>query len=222
MSRILLVEDDTSLGATLQERLVREGYEVLWAQSAKQAQELFESSMFDLGILDVGLPDHSGFELATWLKQRSSMPFIFMTAMSTAEYRLQGFEIGAEEYIPKPFHLKEILMRVKHVLEQHPVKRFATLGDSKVDFASLNVARADGSEVRMAARDAQILKLLSDRAPEVVSREEILNRFWGEDKFPSERTVDNCILRLRQAIADEGGEVIRSVRGVGYQLEKRQ
>lgn len=224
MSRLLLVEDDTSLGATLQERLAKEGYFVQWAQSSSEASSAYQNGLFDLVILDIGLPDGSGFDLATWINRQNennNTPFIFLTAMSTAEYRLKGYELGAEEFIPKPFHLKEILLRVRHVLENHAVKRVAQLGEIRIDFGSHCVSHPDGREIRMSARDAQILRLLTDRAPEVVSREEILNKFWGQDKFPSERTVDNCIVRLRQAIADESGEVIRSVRGVGYQVEKR-
>jgi two-component system, OmpR family, phosphate regulon response regulator PhoB len=222
VSQLLLVEDDTSLGETLQERLIREGHSVEWAQNAEQARTIFESKTFDLAILDVGLPDGNGFELADWMKERSQVPFIFVTAMSSAEYRLQGFELGAEEYIPKPFHLKEILMRVRHVLENHSVKRVASLGELTIDFESQSISHPDGREIRLNARDAQILKVLTERSPAVVSRDEILNKFWGQDKYPSERTVDNCIVRLRQALADENGEIIRSVRGVGYQLEKRQ
>jgi DNA-binding response OmpR family regulator len=221
MKRLLLIEDDASLGATLHERLEREGYRVDWAPTAAAARPFFEENEYDLAILDVGLPDGSGFELASWIKGQSPIPFIFVTAMSTAEYRLKGFELGAEEYIPKPFHLKEILLRVKHVLENHPVRRTAALGDLRIDFQSQNVRHPDGREVRLSARDARILKLLTERSPAVVSRDEILNRFWGQGKFPSERTVDNCIVRLRHALGDEEGELIRSVRGVGYQLERR-
>lgn len=222
MSRLFLVEDDASLGATLQERLQKQGHGVRWVQSIAQAETHFAAGEFDLVILDVGLPDGSGFDFAEKIRGRSSIPFIFVTAMSTAEYRLQGFEMGAEEYIPKPFHLKEFLLRVQHVLENHSVQRVFKLGSAEIDFASHSVVQQSGREVRLTTRDAQILKLLTERSPEVVSRDEILSRFWGDDKFPSERTVDNCIVRLRQAIADDSGEVIRSVRGVGYQIEKRQ
>ncbi|HEX4924864.1 MAG TPA: response regulator, partial [Bdellovibrionales bacterium] len=117
MKHLLLVEDDPSLGATLQERLEKEGYSVAWAQSRAEAESAFARKPPDLVILDVGLPDGSGFDLAKLIKKKSVVPFIFVTAMTTAEYRLEGFEIGAEEYIPKPFHLKELLLRVKHVLD---------------------------------------------------------------------------------------------------------
>ena len=220
MSRLLLVEDDTSLGETLQERLIREGHVVDWAQYASKARMLFAKELYDLTLLDVGLPDGDGFELADWMRQQKDVPFIFVTAMSTAEYRLRGFEIGAEEYIPKPFHLKEILMRVRHVLENHTIMRVASIGEILVDFDKQSVAHPNGSEVRLNMRDSQILKILTERSPAVVSRNEILDKFWGQDKYPTERTVDNCIVRLRQALADENGEIIRSVRGVGYQLER--
>src|SRR5689334_221910 len=115
MKHLLLVEDDSSLGATLQERLEKEGYSVDWATTQNEAISFLKSRAPDLVILDVGLPDGSGFDLAKKIKSESLVPFIFVTAMTNAEYRLEGYEIGAEEYIPKPFHLKELLIRVKHV-----------------------------------------------------------------------------------------------------------
>jgi len=115
MKTILLVEDDRSLGATLQARLSREGYQVSWVETKQRALTKVEDAFWDLIILDVGLPDGSGFELARELKANRSFPIMFMTALGSAEKRLEGFEIGAEEFIPKPFHLRELLLRVKHV-----------------------------------------------------------------------------------------------------------
>src|SRR5437762_10358972 len=113
MKRLLLVEDDRSLGATLAERLEREKYEVYWAQTQQRALKKLSEGLWDLVILDIGLPDGSGFELARHIKESTSLPIMFMTALSTAEHRLEGFEIGAEEFLPKPFHLRELLLRVR-------------------------------------------------------------------------------------------------------------
>lgn len=223
MKKLLLVEDDESLGATLQERLQKEGYAVEWARSLREARAKTESTTFGLVILDVGLPDGTGTEFAKELRKRTPTPFIFVTARNSAEDRLEGYEIGAEEYIPKPFHLKELLLRVKHVLEEHgeepatAIKRkFRCLGRT-IDLDAMAIETADGKREFLAARDHRLLEFLVAAAPRVVSRDEILNEIWGEEKFPSSRTVDNAMVRLRQAIGDRDGAVIRSVRSVGYQ-----
>ena len=217
MIKILLTEDDLSLGETLRERLIKEGYDVTWVETQADAERTFGEKPFDLVLLDVGLPDGSGFDLARTIRKSSSVPLVFMTAMNTAEHRLEGYEIGAEEFIPKPFHLKELLLRVKHVLENHAVKHTVSAGSKTIDLDAQAVVSASGEREFLAARDFQLLKLLIDSAPKVLSRDEILDQVWGEDKFPNHRTVDNSIVRLRQALGDDGGKYIRSVRGVGYQ-----
>jgi DNA-binding response OmpR family regulator len=214
MKKILLVEDDNSLGTTLKERLEKEGYLVQWATTVAKARTA-AANEFDIAILDIGLPDGDGFELASSFKGR--MPIIFMTALNSAENRLRGYETGAEEFIPKPFHLRELLMRVQHVFENHALEKVLHINGRTVNLSALIVKQADGSTEALQARDGELLKLLVAKAPSVVSRDEILNQIWGEDKFPSQRTVDNSIVRLRSAIGDKDGHIIRSVRGVGYQ-----
>ncbi len=224
MKRLLLVEDDESLGATLQERLAKEGYAAEWARDLASARAKAKHSTFDLVVLDVGLPDGTGLEFAQELRAASNVPFIFVTARNSAEDRLLGYEIGAEEYIPKPFHLKELLLRVRHVLDNHPIESSSPRGERKfivfgrtIDLDAMAVEAADGKREFLAARDHRLLEFLIQSSPKVVSRDEILNEVWGEEKFPSSRTVDNAIVRLRQALGDREGTVIRSVRSVGYQ-----
>jgi DNA-binding response OmpR family regulator len=215
MTRILLVEDDRSLGATLRERLVKEGYEVVWKTSKVDALGEPRNAPFDLYILDVGLPDGNGFDLAEELRARHARPFVFLTAQGDAESRLRGYELGAEEYIPKPFHLRELLLRVRHVLENHTRAHVLALGDVRVDFDSYTFERA-GKKESLHAKDLQLLKCLVDHSPKVLSRDEALNLVWGEDKFPTARTVDNAIMRLREALGEGLSACIESVRGVGY------
>jgi DNA-binding response OmpR family regulator len=217
MKRLLLVEDDRSLGATLCERLQRENYEVSWAETKQRALKSLGEGLWDLVILDIGLPDGSGFELARHIKQSSSLPIMFMTALSTAEHRLEGFEIGAEEFIPKPFHLQELLLRVKHVLENHPVHRQITCHGRVIDLDNRVIVQPDGQREHPAARDFELLQLLITSSPRVVSRNQILDVLWGEDKLLNQRTVDNMIVRLRQMTGDTNSTCIRSVRGIGYQ-----
>lgn len=227
-ARLLLVEDDASLGETLEERLRREGYDVRWVGTQADAEIAWRSGPFDLIVLDVGLPDGSGFEFARKVAAESATPFIFVTAMNGAEARLEGYEIGAEEFIPKPFHLKELLLRVRHVLHTHASPAAPAVastgpvmlevgGGVTVEFESRRVLKADGTSEFLQAREFEILKFLIGRTPAVLSRDAILDAVWGEDRYPSHRTVDNAIVRLRQALGDEGGRRIRSVRGVGYQ-----
>jgi DNA-binding response OmpR family regulator len=218
MSALLLIEDDFSLGETLRERLAKEGYEVNWAQTLYQAEAAISRQNFDLVLLDVGLPDGTGFDFARRLKAEKGTPFIFVTAMNSAEHRLEGYEIGAEEFIPKPFHLKELLMRVRHVLGTHETAvSEIRVGDRTIDLKAQAVIDSQGQKEFLPARDFQLLKLLIQSAPKVVSRDEILDRVWGEDRFPNHRTIDNTVVRLRQFLGDNGGKMIRSVRGVGYQ-----
>ncbi len=167
--------------------------------------------------MDVKLPDGSGFGLARQIKRSSLTPIMFMTALNSAENRLEGFEIGADEYLPKPFHLKEFILRVGHVLATQRVPEVLTVRGRQIDLAALSVVNPDGNRVFLQVRDAHVLKLLIAAAPTAVDRSEILDRVWGRDQYPSARAVDNAIVRVRQALQDEKGDLIRSVRGVGYQ-----
>ncbi len=217
MKSILLVEDDRSLGATLRDRLAREGYDVSWVETKQNALKKFGDSFWDLVILDVSLPDGSGFEIARSIKSVSSVPIMFMTALGTAENRLEGFEIGAEEFIPKPFHLRELLLRVEHVFERHPVRRHVACNGRTIELDSRTIAHPNGEREHLPARDFELLELLITSAPRAVSRNEIIDKLWGEDKLGNQRTVDNMIVHLRQSLGDTKSEFIRSVRGVGYQ-----
>jgi DNA-binding response OmpR family regulator len=216
MAHVLLVEDDASLGHTLTERLERDGHAVAWAPSLADARAHLDEGPWDLAILDVKLPDGSGFDLARQIKTSSTIPVMFMTALNSAENRLEGFESGADEYLPKPFHLQEFLIRVRHVLARPRARRLVHCGGATVDFDALTI-EAHGQQTRLQVRDSHVLALLIQAAPRAVDRSVILDQVWGADRFPTPRAVDNAIVRLRQALGDADGRFIRSVRGVGYQ-----
>ncbi len=217
MSRVLLIEDDRSLGKTLAERLQKEGLDVHWVETLASGRSAAEQGAWDLAIVDVMLPDGSGFDLVPDIRLRSRTPIMFMTALNSAESRLTGFELGADEYLPKPFHLKEFLLRVRHVLTTQPHRAVLHAGSAVIDWDAMTVAQAGGERSFLPVRDYQVLRLLVDAAPRAVSRGDILDRVWGEDEFPTQRTVDNAIVRLRQALGDQDGLLIRTVRGIGYQ-----
>lgn len=214
---LLLVEDDLSLGATLSERLQKD-FQVLWCRNCFEAQQILKSDQdFHLAILDVGLPDGNGFDLAAQIQQKfKNHPklFIFLTAQADAESRLKGFELGAQEFVPKPFHLKELLLRVHHVLDTHQFQQVIVLEHCQIDLEAMTIKDKTGKIEYPPLTDMKVLQFLIDRAPRSVSRDEIIDFVWGQDKMPSHRSIDNVIVRLRQLLKNE--DVIRSVRGVGY------
>lgn len=218
--KILLVEDDVTLGGILKERLLAE-YDVEWVSTEAEAQKKITNNRYDLYILDVGLPDGNGFNIAKVLANSPLKPsFIFLTAQGDPETRLQGYELGAEEFIPKPFHLKELMIRVKHVLDAHVTVQKIELENCAIDLQSFSVHSKTGNIEYPPVKDMQILKLLIEQSPKTLSRDEIINHVWGQEKDLSPRTIDNAIARLRQVIGDEQEQYIRSVRGIGYQWNK--
>ena len=227
-SKIIVVEDEKNVGSTLVERLQKEGFEVTWVLSQKDALECLNRQRFDLAILDVGLPDGSGFDVAACIrKTQPATALIFLTAMGAAEDRIRGLELGAEDYIVKPFHLKELILRIRNglrraqyvsssVQEQY---RKVQIGKATIYFEKFE-AHFDGQIVSLTHKEVALLKLLVEKRGCVVSRDEILNHAWSEDEFPTPRTVDNFIMRLRRLVELNPEEplVIKSIRGIGYQL----
>lgn len=217
MKKILLLEDDATLGKSLNERLSKE-YSVDWMKSVKEAHHSLKEIRYDLAILDVGLPDGSGFDVAHEIRARSpGTLFIFLTAQADAESRLKGFELGAEEFIPKPFFLKELLIRVKHVLDIHTPKQEVKLKEFTIDFTDMSIRHASGKIDYPPLTEMKVLEVLIQKSPQAVSRDDIFDFVWGKDKTPNLRSVDNIIVKLRQLLGDADGTRIRSVRGLGYQ-----
>ncbi len=227
-SRLLVLEDEKNVGSTLVERLQKEGFKVTWVKSIAGAIEEIHSQVFDLAILDVGLPDGSGFDVAALLrKKQPGTAVIFLTAFGNAEDRIRGLELGAEDYVVKPFHLKELILRIRNGLKRaqfvSPAKagsqEAVSIGQAKIYFLRFE-AEVDGQVIALSHKEVALLKLLTERRGQVVSRDEILNHAWSEDEFPTPRTVDNFIMRIRRLVEvnPEEPEVIKSIRGIGYQL----
>ncbi|WP_411822301.1 response regulator transcription factor [Leptospira sp. 'Mane'] len=214
---VMIVEDDESLGETLRERLVKEGYKVFWSKTAADSKVLFLEKKPNLVILDLRLPDENGFHVAEFIKKESKdTPFLFLTAQAGAQERLKGFELGAVEFIPKPFHLKELLIRLERVIRisQKPFGKKWISGSFEIHLDSFAVKSPAGELFPLSKRDCALLELLISEADHVWSRNEILDQIVGEDAFPTQRTIDNAIVRLREALGESS---IRNVRGVGYQ-----
>ena len=223
-ARVLFVEDEANLGSTLMERLTRSGFEVTWARSIAGAQAELARQSFDLALLDVGLGAGSGFLLGESIRQKAvGTAIIFLTAMGDPQYRVRGLELGAEDYIVKPFNYQELVLRMENGLRR---ARFCGTGLNRVQVGRAVIhfpactAEVEGRTTALSQRETALLKLLVERRGSVVSRDQILDVVWSRDDHPTSRTVDNFILKLRRLVEldPETQTVIRSVRGVGYQL----
>lgn len=228
-ARILVVEDEPNVGRTLTERLTTEGYQVKWAKSLAEGLAADSAGRWDLALLDVGLPDGSGFDLAAGLRRRHPQTaIVFVTAFGTPEDRVRGLELGAEDYVVKPFHFKELLLRIQNALRRAALlsqgetrfERPVQVGRARIDLRRMEV-QVDGETRTLTHKECAVLTLLLEKQGAVLARDEILDRAWAPDEFPTPRTVDNFIVRLRRMIEADPSEprVIRSIRGVGYQLD---
>jgi len=226
--RILIVEDEPELAAGIRENLTLEGYEADVAGDGETGLESARSGAYELVILDIMLPHKDGYAVCRELRQEGNMvPVLFLTAKGEPEDRIRGLEEGGDDYMSKPFHLKELLLRVAAILRRSrwygsstiddPVVRF---GGNEVDFRTYRGRSADGSEHELTHKEAMILRLLVQRQGEVVSRDDILDVVWGYDAFPSSRTVDNFILRLRRRFERDPHEPrhFHTVHRVGYRF----
>ncbi|MFO1503611.1 MAG: response regulator transcription factor [Steroidobacteraceae bacterium] len=229
---LLLVEDDPNVARTLAERLGSEGFEVTHAGSVAAAKLAVAQRRFVAAILDVGLPDGNGFDVARHLREASPQTaLLFLTAYGTPEDRIHGLELGADDYMTKPFAFRELLLRVQNMLKRArdiSDSQAAPAGPVRIGIASVDFARftahSGGTLHRLTHKECAVLQLLLEKAGKAVSRDEILGRAWAPDEFPTERTVDNFILRLRRLVEQDPANprTIRSIRGVGYQLENEQ
>ncbi len=210
MTSLLLVEDDLQLGKTLSSQLTDQGYKVHWCQTVESYKALDEHG-FDLAIVDLNLPDGSGFDVIAKL----NIPVIIMTAQNSPENRLQGLELGVYDFIPKPFLFKELHLKLGRLLSERQ-QTIDLDGRLQIDLKSRTIEDQKSNTTFLNEREYQILKLLIEKTPQVVSRDEILN-FLKEDESASHRSIDNVIVRLRQVLEDENHKYIHSVRGVGYQ-----
>ncbi len=226
---LLMVEDDANVADTLAERLRANGYAVTPATSVAAARQALATGQFDIALLDVGLPDGSGFDVARTLRDTSpGTAMVFLTAYGTPEDRIHGLELGADDYITKPFVFRELLLRLQNSLRrasylQQPVgaaRGAVRIGEADVDFGRFTATVA-GSVHPVTHKECAVLKLLVERAGTAVSRDEILDRAWSADEFPTSRTVDNFIMRLRRLVEKDPANprTLRSIRGVGYLFE---
>ena len=222
---ILLVEDEESITTPLSDALRREGFEPTVAGTAAQALELAESSEPDLVLLDVMLPDGSGFDVCRELRARSRVPIIMLTARGDEADRVAGLEAGADDYVVKPFSAREVAARIRAVLRRAgPEAEESDGGPLEIGAVSLDPARheatLEGQTLDLSRKEFDVLRLLMENAGTVVKRERLLEEVWDTNWFGSTKTLDVHVSALRRKLGDDPAEprYIRTVRGVGFRF----
>jgi two-component system, OmpR family, alkaline phosphatase synthesis response regulator PhoP len=229
-NRILVVEDEPHIAAGLVENLRAEGHEAHTVGDGEKALEWLGREQCALVILDVMLPGMDGFAVCRTLREQgNNTPVLFLTARGDPADRVRGLEAGGDDYLAKPFHLQEFLLRVRAILRRWdwyrsssdtPASAVLRFAGNEVDFRAFRARSWNGQVQELTEKEAMILKVLAERPGEIVSREDLLERVWGYDVFPSTRTVDNFILRLRKRFERDptNPRHFLTVWGVGYRF----
>ncbi len=224
MYKILIIEDDRSILKAVEANLVGEGYEVETAMDGLTGLERASDPSQDLILLDLMLPKLPGEEICRKLRQNGiTTPILFLTAKNEEEHRIAGFELGADDYVAKPFSIRELLGRVQAILrraagQKHLLAHYH-FADVALDFVKMEARKGD-QPVVLTTREFAILRLMVSNKGVVISRDRLLNEVWGYDAYPSTRTVDNQIVKLRQKLEDdpENPRFILTIRGTGYKF----
>jgi len=225
--KILLVEDEDTLAIGLEFNLTEEGYEVIRAKDGREALHIFGNNLFDLIILDIMLPYYDGFEIAAIVRNKfPQMPILMLTARTAAVDRIKGLEVGADDYLTKPFHLQELLLRVKGMLkrknwykELNDEQKIYTFGNNEINFETLECSHK-GDNFRLTPHEAILMKYFINNKNKIVSRKELLEKVWHLNPEVETRTVDIFIARLRKYFEDDPSspKFIISIRSMGYKF----
>ncbi len=220
--KILLVDDEATILETIEQKLRKEGFSVFTAASAEEGMRLYKQVRPDLIVLDVMLPNRSGFDLCRAIRKESHTPIIFLSARGSESDRLLGLELGADDYVVKPFNLEELAARVKAVLRrargETPLE-IAESGDLRVDPRTHMVTIGE-EEIEMAPKEFALLYFMVRNSGKVFTRDQLLDRVWGQDAFVTSRTVDVHVRWLRSRLEADPSNPKRllTVRGVGYKF----
>ncbi|MBK8344283.1 MAG: response regulator transcription factor [Bacteroidetes bacterium] len=224
--KILYVEDDVNLGFVTKDNLSKKGYDITLCEDGLTAAQTFQKQKFDLCILDVMLPKIDGFALAQKFRDKDkNVPILFLTAKAMLEDKLQGFKLGGDDYITKPFSIDELVLKIEVFLKRSKVfsentaeeKNIYHIASYIVDFKELKLKNA-ANEYTLTIREAELLRMLSINRNQVVRRESILHQVWGEDNYYIGRSLDVFVSRLRKMFSDDSNVEIENVRGVGFKF----
>ncbi|MDA0949406.1 MAG: response regulator transcription factor [Proteobacteria bacterium] len=224
--KILIIEDEPDIRKTLEYNISREGYHVVSASSLVEAKSRFESDSFSLILLDLMLPDGSGLDLCREIKldkEKSSIPIIILTAKDDEVDKVVGFELGADDYVTKPFSVRELILRMKAVLKRGEKKSDNVEVQRQFGQLSINTEShevfVDDNEITLTALEFKLLCQLVDRRGRVQSRDQLLSDVWGYSAEVTTRTVDTHIKRLREKLGSMG-KYVQTIRGVGYKFTR--
>lgn len=230
--RILIIDDEPMIVESVSYNLKQEGYEVLSANNGEAGLKLVEAEKLDLILLDLMLPGMNGLEICRSIRQSSEMPIIILTAKEGEIDRVLGLELGADDYVTKPFSMRELMARIRTVLKRYQVMNSGgsekseplslfNFGDLTIDFPGHEVT-VKGKPANLSGKEFELLKILIHHSGQVLSREQLLNQVWGSDFYGGDRTVDVHIRWLREKIEDDPGDpkYILTVRGVGYKFNR--
>jgi two-component system alkaline phosphatase synthesis response regulator PhoP len=227
-AKILLVEDEPDIAEAIRMNLAHEGYEVTVVGDGARALELAKVGGFDLLVLDVMLPKLDGVTLCAKLRERDAeTPVLFLSALGATDDRVRGLSAGGDDYLAKPFDLRELLLRVQRLLERRersasPVygRGVLRLGEVRIDLKSGEITTATAEVHKLTGKEFEILRYLAERRGQIVRRGELLDKVWGPDADPTERTVDNFVVKLRKLIEADPAQpkFLHTHRGIGYRL----
>lgn len=225
MSNILLIEDEQTIADVVKLNLELEGFEVTHLINGRLAlQEVQKINMYKLVILDVMLPHNSGWEVCEAIREKSQIPILFVSAKGNAIDKIKGLKLGADDYLSKPFDLEELLLRVNILIKRNndldENLESLNIEGKEINFISFEVLENNKIIAKLSKREVELLQLFYEKKGKVVSRNDILDRLWGEDQFPSPRTIDNYILGFRKIfeVNPKKPEHFLSIRGVGYKF----
>ncbi len=221
---ILVIDDDRNILAIIEMYLRKAGYEVTCVERGDEALQAFRRAQPALVVLDVMLPGMDGWEVLDKLRQESDVPVIMLTAKGDTLDRIQGLDLGADDYIVKPFDAKELLARIKAVLRRSSLpenEKCVTFEDLEISLDNYSVT-LDGKQIEMPPKEIELLFFLASREGKVFTREQLLEQVWGFDFFGDSRTVDVHVKRIREKLGERDAWQLKTVWGVGYKFEAKK
>lgn len=219
MARLLIVDDEEKIREMVGKYAVHEGYEVELACDGKEALEKFRNADFDVVILDIMMPEMDGYKTFEMMKQIKDVHCIFLTALGQEYDRVYGFDIGAEDYVTKPFSLKELMMRIKVILKRENKDASKIVIDKLVLDENAHTVTIDGKRIDLANKEYELLLYLLKNIGNALTRQAIISKVWGYEYDSDDRTLDTHMKLLRKDLG-EYGKYISTIRGVGYRFEK--
>ena len=219
MARLLIADDEEKIREMLGKYASHEGYEVTLASDGREALELFQNGDFDLVILDVMMPEMDGYEALKKMKEIKDVPCIFLTALGQEYDRIYGFDIGAEDYVTKPFSLKELMMRIKVILKRENKENSRIIVKDMILDEDAHTVTIKGERIDLANKEYELLLYLLKNRGNALTRQAIISKVWGYEYDSDDRTLDTHMKLLRKDLK-EYGQYITTIRGVGYRFEK--